>query len=172
MSRRARAALVALAAVLLLFGTAACGGDDKKKAEPGSTASSSVTPTATALPSGLPTDFPFTPGGAASGVPSDFPDEVPLLDGQVSLPLGAGSGVEGSKGWVLEIKVSKDLDACFAEAEKALVEAGFTKQPGEIIEGKNHQAQFTKPGYAVIISTSPNDDGSCRLGYEVGQVAG
>ncbi|MCZ4500572.1 MAG: hypothetical protein JWQ74_3127 [Marmoricola sp.] len=108
-----------------------------------------------------------------AGLPTDFPSaDVPLLKGEVRQPLGAGTGTSasGKKGWVLEVNLTQAPEACFASAAKALTGAGFTKQPGETTSDGTRQAQFTGPGYAVIISASPSDSGGCRLGYEVGEV--
>lgn len=156
----------AVAAVLAL-GVTACGGH-APYAVAKTPASASSTPTPSALPT-LPLLSPTAPN---TGLPTDFPSaQVPLVAGAVSQPLGPGSGTSGKKGWVLELKLDQKVGACFAAAAKALLDHGFTKQPGETRFKGNHQALFTAPGYAVIISTSPSASGGCTLGYEVGQVS-
>jgi hypothetical protein len=158
-------------ALVLLLGVAGCGGDDKKDADKAGPTTSS-TAGSTPGPSDETTPNPTATGTPQAGLPTDFPRvDVPLLAGPVAQPLGPGSGEEGKKGWVLELKLAQKADDCFAAASDALTGHGFTKQPGEINENGNRQAQFTAPGYAVIIATSPTDNGGCRLGYEVGQIA-
>lgn len=159
----------------LLLGAAACGGDDEPAAEESPSATVSGSPSASAT-SGAPIPNPLDPTGVpVSGVPSDFPTgSVPLVDGPVGQPLGPGSGPEGKKGWVLELKLtSTDPETCYTDAAALLTARGFVEQPGAFDDGKgNRQAQYIGPGYAVIISCSPLDGGGCRLGYEVGQVRG
>ncbi|MFL6159550.1 MAG: hypothetical protein ACJ72D_25985 [Marmoricola sp.] len=164
--------LGAVLAAALAVGAAGCGGggDDDKAASSRPTASSSSTPTPT--PSDPLSAGPFGTPSPRAGLATDFPvAEVPLLDGDVStLFSGNGSGEEGRKGWVLEVKVTQNAQACFAAAAARLVGEGYTKQ-GQIKAGDTVQAQFTKPGYAVIISAKADGKAGCTLGYEVGQIA-
>jgi hypothetical protein len=169
MAPRNPAALAALTLTLAL-GVSGCGGGDTEAKAGKATASASSTPSAS--PTATATDTPVAPITPVDGLPTDFPtDDVPLLSGPVSQPLGAGSsGEEGHKGWVLQLELAKKADDCFTAAATALTEHGFVKQPGEIRVKDTHQAQFTAPGYAVIISTSTGKNGGCSLGYEVGQI--
>lgn len=165
--------------VPLLIGTlalAGCGADEPEAApSPSPAASSSAAglptlPVSTAVPEVVQT-------GPNPGVPSDFPtDRIGLLPGAVELPLGLGSGTGPRKGWVLQLQVAKKAPDCFAEAEAALVRTGFVKQPGATNDKGTREAQYIAPEtlsggpYAVIISASPTDSGTCRLGYEVGEL--
>lgn len=157
------AALTAAVVLVVGAGAAACGGDDEPTAAP--TVAATPTPTPTSTPVGL---------NPVPGVPDDFPaSAVPLVPGDYEQPLGAGAGsaAGGAPGWVLEVDLALQGEACFDAAAKRLTDGGYTKQPGEFRSGTSHQAQFTGSGYAVIISTSTTDSGGCRLGYEVGKVA-
>jgi len=171
-----RSGLVVMAALLLAL--SACGEGEAKPVVTDSTPSISAVPTMspTGLPSAEATADPTLPGfvttGPNPGIPTDFPTtRIPLLAGAVALPLGPGSGENGAKGWVLELELAREAGACFNDAAAALVARGFTKQPGQTFSDGTREAQFTAPGWAVIISTSPDESGGCRLGYEVGQLA-
>lgn len=165
-----------LVGTLAVFGLAGCGAEEQQAAPgPSPTASSSAAgvptlPISTAVPDVVAT-------GPNPGVPSDFPtDRIGLLPGAVELPLGVGSGTGPRKGWVLQLQVAKKAPDCFADAEAALLRTGFVKQPGATLDKGTREAQYIAPRtlsggpYAVIISASPTDSGTCRLGYEVGEL--
>lgn len=160
-------ALGALALVLAL-GLTGCGGDDDRAAAP----APSPTPTevASPTPTAQPSFDPASPAIPAPGLPTGFPkDDVPLLPGVVTQPLGEGSTEVGKRGWVLEINTDQEFEPCFEAAQAALLARGYVKQPGEIKDASNWQAQFVGDDWIVIVSTSPADGGGCRLGYSVGE---
>ena len=151
--------------------TAGCGTDDGPAPAPSTTAV--VTTTPTPGPSGTATAAPSGTATVAVGrIPTGFPSaKVPLVPGVVTAGSGgAVSGEPGRQGWILELAAAGTRDSCFAAAEEALVKAGFVKR-GSMLAGDTQQAQYTAPGYAVIISARSDGDGRCQLGYEVGEVA-
>jgi hypothetical protein len=170
MALRTPAALAALTLALALGATACGGGDGGDTDARGSatpSASTSLAPSAT--PSDLPTDTPIAPITPVAGLPTSFPAAaVPVLPGPVTQPIGEGSV---DQGWVLELKLATKADDCFEAAATALVEHGFTQQPGETNLNGHREALFNSTTYAVIISTSTSDTGGCSLGYEVGKVS-
>ncbi|MCX6396734.1 MAG: hypothetical protein NTV23_09640 [Propionibacteriales bacterium] len=170
MSGTLRSTLGVLVAVLAL-GLAGCGGDDDGPVAVGPSAS--PTPSASLPPSLSPSSNPGGPLVPDAGVPSDFPiTAVPLVPGAVSQPLGAGSsGEEGRKGWILEVAAAKAPEDCFADAAAALVAKGFVLAAGPDRSAGNVEAQYTSPGYAVIVSARDDGSGGCTLGYEIGQIA-
>lgn len=146
---------------------AACGGEDKPSAADPSGVPS-VSPTAS--PGVAVSNDPMAPLSPVPGLPANFPSaEIPLLAGPVTQPV-VGSTEVGKRSWVLELKLEQESGACFEAAEAALLGHGFVKQ-ATTNENGTREGQYTAPGWAVIISTSPSETGGCRLGYEVGEIA-
>lgn len=168
MSRTLRTAASGAVLLALALGVAACGEDDDKPLATGPSSAPS-SPSMTQSPGA--SNGPGSSLSPAPGLPADFPTAaIPLLPGPASQPLGEGSSDEGKRGWFVEVRVDQKFEPCFEAAQSELVARGFVKQPGELRDAANWQVQFIGSTYAVILSTSPTDEGDCRLGYAVGEV--
>lgn len=168
MPRPVRAVASGVLICALSLGVTACGGDDDKpSATDPSTAASTSPPT---TPSVAVSNEPGSQLSPAPGLPSDFPtNEIPLLPGPVTQPLGTGSsGEEGRKGWVLEVAVARDRKSCFKEAVAALIARGFELRGGPIPSAANIEGLYGNAEYNVIVTATAKGSG-CSLSYEVGQ---
>lgn len=82
-----------------------------------------------------------------NSVPSDFPQVVPLIDGEIVL--GAGVGTGSSKVWNVTVKVSGP--EAYQDIQTQLTDAGFDGQFG--VQGPNGggTGTFSGNGYGVAV---------------------
>ncbi|MFL6060925.1 MAG: hypothetical protein ACJ72E_06825 [Marmoricola sp.] len=155
-----RSLALATAAAALVAG---CGGTSHEDAGTPPPAPRTTTTSTTAATPGV---RPTTPA-PRTGLPSGYPlTEVPLVDGRVQTgdpgtPDGAGHG------WDVHVVRSGSAAACLAAAGRALEAKGFTRQVVMTDHG-THQAQYTSPRYAVLISVDDDHHQRCSVTYTVG----
>lgn len=113
--------LVAAASVALLAG---CAGSGTGSASPSSASATS------------------SPAGSSVALPSSFPKSVPLVAGDVDVASG-----NANDGW--SVTVTPASSTGYAQAEKALAKAGYTKQAGSTAT----HATFQNADYTVGLST-------------------
>jgi hypothetical protein len=81
------------------------------------------------------------------GLPAGFPEEIPLIEGEISFSAGTG----GTEGWVVSIEPATSGGDPVAEARAALESAGFV--PEQAFEGVDLGAQvFSNGTHLVLLS--------------------
>lgn len=161
-STRFRRALVAPLVLAALATTTSCGGDDVAENRAEDAIEDASGGDADVDIDGEQVEITTSEGTVTMGkgdLPDGFPDDIPVIDGEIALAMGAADA-----GYQVSLIVD-DAEAAFEQAVAELEDAGFTKEDGSEMLGVNTVA-LTRDDQTVILSAGGEGDAT-MLSYTV-----